>query len=86
MNYKIDKEKTYNIINTLLELIKDGNNFASVERRTMFDNENIVFQMKKDDEDYTVLQVLNRGLILRLRADNFSVEQIANIACNSINL
>lgn len=74
MNLKIDEKTAKNIIKILKLSMESGNHFASIERRPAFDDENLVFQMKIDDEK------------TRLKVDNFTDEQLADIVCKSINL
>lgn len=86
MIVKIDEKTAKNIIKILKLSIEGGNHFASIERRAAFDDENLVFQMKIDSEKHIILQVMNYGLATRLKVDNFTDEQLADIVCKSINL
>lgn len=86
MSLKIDEKTARNIIKILKLSIESGNYFTSIERRVEFDDENIVFQMKIDSEKHIILQVMNNGLSTRLKVDNFTDEEIADIVCKSINL
>jgi hypothetical protein len=86
MNLKIDEKTAKNIIKILKLSMESGNHFASIERRAAFDDENLVFQMKIDNEKHIILQVMNYGLATRLKVDNFTDEQLADIVCKSVNL
>lgn len=83
---KIDEKTAKNIIEILKLSMESGNHLAVIERRAAFDDENLVFQMKIDSGKHIILQVMNHGLATRLKVDNFTDEEIADIVCKSINL